>query len=227
MIGRQLQQYLIVEKAGEGGMGVVWRARAIRLDRDVALKVLPERFTDDLGRERFAREAKSASALNHPNIVTSYEIDSDAGLDFIAMEFIRGETLAQRIAKVALGIQEVIDYATHIADALACAHEAGLDRLLEPMQRPIAIPRKLVDHRHVELYLRRQRWLALDALDRVERGGRLIRFHQVRREPASQLDRRGLPRHLVAEQRDGALVRTDRVRASARRPPVRIGKVPQ
>jgi eukaryotic-like serine/threonine-protein kinase len=126
MIGRQLQQYLIVEKAGEGGMGVVWRARDTRLDRDVALKVLPERFTDTLGRERFAREAKSASALNHPNIVTIYEIDSDAGLHFIAMEFIRGETLAERLAKGALTIPEAIDYAAHIADAMACAHDAGI-----------------------------------------------------------------------------------------------------
>jgi serine/threonine protein kinase len=126
MVGRQLQQYLIVEKAGEGGMSVVWRARDTRLDRDVALKVLPERFTDDLGRERFAREAKSASALNHPNIVTIYEIESDAGLDFIAMEFIRGETLAQRLAKAPLGISEAVKYAMHIADAVACAHEAGV-----------------------------------------------------------------------------------------------------
>jgi tetratricopeptide (TPR) repeat protein len=126
MIGRRLQQYVIVEKAGEGGMGVVWRARDTRLDRDVALKVLPDRFTDELGRERFAREAKSASALNHPNIVTIYEIDSDAGVDFIAMEFIRGDTLAHRLANGALAIPEAIDYATHIADALACAHDAGI-----------------------------------------------------------------------------------------------------
>jgi serine/threonine protein kinase/Flp pilus assembly protein TadD len=126
MIGRQLQQYLIVEKAGEGGMGVVWKARDTRLDRDVALKVLPERITDSLGRERFAREAKSASALNHPNIVTIYEIDSHAGVDFIAMEFIRGETLAQRLSRGPVAIAEAIDYATHIADALACAHDAGI-----------------------------------------------------------------------------------------------------
>jgi eukaryotic-like serine/threonine-protein kinase len=126
MIGRRLQQYLIVEKAGEGGMGVVWKARDTRLDRDVALKVLPERIANDLGRERFTREAKSASALNHPNIVTIYEIDSDSDVDFIAMEYIRGETLSQRLARGTLDVATVIAYATQIADALACAHEAGI-----------------------------------------------------------------------------------------------------
>jgi serine/threonine-protein kinase len=126
MIGRRLQQYLIVEKAGEGGMGVVWKARDTRLDRDVALKVLPERIADDLGRERFRREAKSASALNHSSIVTIYEIDSDAGVDFIAMEFIQGETLAHRLARGPLEIPLAIAYATQIADALACAHAAGI-----------------------------------------------------------------------------------------------------
>jgi serine/threonine protein kinase/Flp pilus assembly protein TadD len=133
MIGRQLQQYLIVEKVGEGGMGVVWQARDTRLERDVALKLLPDRIADDLGRERFAREAKSASALNHPNIVTIYEIDSDAGVNFIAMELIRGATLGQRLSQGPLGIPTAIAYATQIADALACAHQAGvIHRDLKP-----------------------------------------------------------------------------------------------
>jgi eukaryotic-like serine/threonine-protein kinase len=130
MIGRRLQQYLVVEKAGEGGMGVVWKARDTRLDRDVALKLLRERISDrdndDVDRERFAREAKSASALNHPNIVTIYEIDSDNGVDFIAMEFIRGDTLAQRLAGGLLEIPVAIAYARQIADALACAHQEGI-----------------------------------------------------------------------------------------------------
>src|SRR5687768_7150239 len=85
MIGRRLQQYLVVEKAGEGGMGVVWKAHDTRLDRDVALKLLPDGVADESDRARFVREAKSASGLNHPNIVTVYEIDSDDGVDFIAM----------------------------------------------------------------------------------------------------------------------------------------------
>ena len=126
MIGRRLQQYEIVEKAGEGGMGVVWRALDTRLGRDVAIKVLSARLTDSSGRERFTREAKSASALNHPNIVTIYEIDSDSGDDFIAMEFIRGETLSHRLTRGLLDIPTVIAYAMQIADALACAHQAGI-----------------------------------------------------------------------------------------------------
>jgi serine/threonine-protein kinase len=139
MIGQRLQQYLIVEKAGEGGMGVVWKARDTRLDRDVALKVLPHGLANDIGRERFAREAKSASALNHPNIVTIYGIDSDSGVDFIAMEFIRGETLAHRLASGPLDISVAIAYATQIADALSCAHEAGIiHRDLKPSNIMIA-----------------------------------------------------------------------------------------
>jgi eukaryotic-like serine/threonine-protein kinase len=126
MIGRRLQQYLVVAKAGEGGMGVVWKARDTRLDRDVALKLLPDGIADAIGRERFVREAKSASALNHPNIVTIYEIDSDHGVDFIAMEFVSGETLAQRLARGPLEVPVVIACARQIADALCCAHEAGI-----------------------------------------------------------------------------------------------------
>src|SRR5688500_6420861 len=108
MIGRRLQQYLVVEKAGEGGMGVVWKAHDTRLDRDVALKLLPDGVADESDRARFVREAKSASGLNHPNIVTVYEIDSDDGVDFIAMEFVRGETLAQQLARGALEVPVAI-----------------------------------------------------------------------------------------------------------------------
>jgi tetratricopeptide (TPR) repeat protein len=126
MIGRRLQQYLVVEKAGEGGMGVVWKAHDTRLDRDVALKLLPDGVADESDRARFVREAKSASGLNHPNIVTVYEIDSDDGVDFIAMEFVRGETLAQQLARGALEVPVAIRYARQISDALACAHQAGI-----------------------------------------------------------------------------------------------------
>ena len=126
MIGRHFQQYVVVDKAGEGGMGVVWKARDTRLDRDAALKLLPDRITDPHARERFIREAKSASALNHPNIVTIYEIDSDDGVDFIAMEFIAGETLARQLAGGALEVPIAIAYARQIADALSCAHQAGI-----------------------------------------------------------------------------------------------------
>jgi hypothetical protein len=96
MIGKTLGHYHIVEKLGEGGMGVVYKARDTHLDRFVALKVLPpERVADPDRKRRFVLEAKAASALNHPNIVTSHDIDTADGVDFIAMEFIEGPTLAQ------------------------------------------------------------------------------------------------------------------------------------
>ena len=98
MIGRSLRQYVITAELGQGGMGQVWKARDTILEREVALKVLPPQRTDDPERkDRLFREAKSASALNHPNIVAIYEINSDQGIDFIAMEYIVGETLATLI----------------------------------------------------------------------------------------------------------------------------------
>src|SRR5207244_6920017 len=94
MIGRTLDHYKIESQLGEGGMGVVYKARDIRLDRPAAIKVLPpDRVTDPSRKQRFAHEAKAASALNHPGIVTIYDIRSEAGVDFIVMEFIDGATL--------------------------------------------------------------------------------------------------------------------------------------
>jgi eukaryotic-like serine/threonine-protein kinase len=127
MIGRSLRQYQITERLGEGGMGVVWKARDTALDRDVALKVLPpDEFTRTLRRERFTREAKAASILNHPNIVTIYEINSVDDVDFIAMEYVRGETLAAVLARERLSIERTLDYARQLADAVGRAHAAGI-----------------------------------------------------------------------------------------------------
>ena len=96
MIGTTLRQYVIKSPLGKGGMGEVWLARDTTLDRDVALKILPLDSSDDTAtrKERFFREAKAASALNHPNIVTIHEINHDQGFDFIAMEYVDGRTLA-------------------------------------------------------------------------------------------------------------------------------------
>ena len=127
MIGRQLHQYLVTEKIGEGGMGVVWKARDVRLDRDVALKVLPlEHLRTPERRERFIREAKAASALNHSNIVTVYEIDSDQGIDFIAMEYIAGRSLAERLRQAPIDVPQAVHISAQVADALGHAHAAHI-----------------------------------------------------------------------------------------------------
>ena len=127
MIGQMLRQYLIVERIGSGGMGVVWKARDTSLDRDVALKVLPADEYGTLARkERFSREAKAASALNHPNIITIYEINSAEGVDFIAMELVRGETLAALLQRGAMPVEHALAYGIQIAGAVGRAHAAGI-----------------------------------------------------------------------------------------------------
>ena len=127
MIGRTLGHYEITEKLGEGGMGAVYKARDTHLDRFVAVKVLPaDKVADPDRKRRFEQEAKSASALNHPNIVTIYDIDDDGGTDFIAMEYVAGRTLAESIDRRGLPLAEVLKYAVQIADALSAAHAAGI-----------------------------------------------------------------------------------------------------
>ena len=127
MIGQTLGHYRIDSKLGEGGMGLVYRARDLHLDREVAIKVLPtETVADPERKRRFAQEAKAASALNHPNILHIYDISAQDGVDFIAMEYVKGETLAQRIGRKALPLQQTLKYASQIADALTTAHRAGI-----------------------------------------------------------------------------------------------------
>ena len=123
----RLSHYEIAAKIGEGGMGAVYRAVDTRLNRTVAIKVLPPEATADAARKRrFVQEAQSASGLNHPNIVSIYDIDSDAGIDFIAMEFADGEPLDRVIARGPIPIDQARAYAIQIAGALAAAHEAGI-----------------------------------------------------------------------------------------------------
>ncbi|HEX8151898.1 MAG TPA: serine/threonine-protein kinase, partial [Thermoanaerobaculia bacterium] len=113
---------------GAGGMGEVYLAEDDRLQRKVALKVLPERFAAEQERvRRFEREARAASALNHPNIITIYEIGQDDGRHYIATEYIEGVTLRERIASPEpITIGEILDVAAGVANALAAAHEAGI-----------------------------------------------------------------------------------------------------
>jgi serine/threonine protein kinase len=126
-IGRTISHYEITEKLGEGGMGVVYKARDSRLKRFVALKVLPpEKVTDPDRKQRFVQEAQSASALNHPNIVTVHDIGQSDGVDFIGMEYVEGSTLGELIGQKGLKLNEALKVAIQIADALAKAHAAGI-----------------------------------------------------------------------------------------------------
>jgi serine/threonine protein kinase len=139
IVGHSLGHYRIESKLGEGGMGVVWKARDMHLDRFVALKVLPaEKLADPDRRRRFVQEAKAASALNHPNIITIYDISQTGpeqhasdfiameASDFIAMELVNGKALDQLIPRKGLRLNEALKYAIQVADALAAAHAAGI-----------------------------------------------------------------------------------------------------
>ncbi len=127
MIDKAISRYKILEKLGGGDMGVVYKARDLKLDRFVALKFLPHHLSaDEEEKKRFIHEAKAASALNHPNICTIHEIDEAEGQQFIAMEFVEGASLKEKIAAGPLKIDEAINLATQVAEGLQAAHEKGI-----------------------------------------------------------------------------------------------------
>ena len=140
MVDRIISHYRILEKLGEGGMGVVYKARDTHLDRNVALKILPpDKVADPERRRRFVQEARAASALSHPGIVTIYDIDNAGGVYFIAMEYVPGKTLDRLIGRKGLPLETALGYAVQIADALARAHGAGIvHRDLKPSNLIVA-----------------------------------------------------------------------------------------
>lgn len=165
--GQQVAHYKTLRQIGEGGMGEVYLARDEKLNRQVALKVLPANLTSDKSRlQRFEQEAQAASALNHPNIITIYEIGESSGVHFIATEFVEGETLRQKISDKNLSAAQALEIAIQIASALTVAHSNNVvHRDIKPenlMIRPDGIV-KLLDFGLAKLTETSAKWQAVDA----------------------------------------------------------------
>ena len=132
--GRELAHYRLVEKIGEGGMGLVWKALDTKLDREVAIKILPEQFASDHDRvQRFEREAKVLASLNQPNIAAIYDFEQEDGVTFLVMELVPGEDLARRLSRGPIPVDAALRIGSQVARALEAAHEHGvIHRDLKP-----------------------------------------------------------------------------------------------
>ena len=141
MIGRTLSHYEIKEELSRGGMGVVYRAVDTKLDREVAIKVLPpELMADETRRHRFVQEAKAAAAIHHPHIATIHEIDEAGGVHFIVMELIEGEKMSELLARDRLSVARTLELTVEIAEGLSRAHEKGVvHRDLKPANIMITV----------------------------------------------------------------------------------------
>jgi serine/threonine protein kinase len=125
--GTRLGPYEVLALLGAGGMGEVYKARDTRLDRTVALKVLPSHITTDpMLRQRLEREARTISSLDHPHICALYDVGHQNGIDFLVMQYLEGETLADRLVRGPLPVEQTLKYAIEIADALDRAHRQGI-----------------------------------------------------------------------------------------------------
>ena len=194
MIGRQLSHYEILERIGEGGMGVVYKARDTHLDRLVAIKILPaDKVNNPDRRRRFVQEARAASALNHPGIVTIHDIAEHNGVDFMAMELVAGRTLDHVVPRGGLRLRSVLDYGMQIADALAAAHAGGIvHRDLKPSNVMVT------DHGQVKL-------LDFGLAKLVERGALPAEARTATSPPAFTIDGAivGTIAYMAPEQAEG------------------------